>query len=116
MKFKLDENLPIEAAALLQGAGHDALSVHDQNLRGELDSKLRTICAAEGRAIITFDLDFSDLRTYRGTPGCILLRLNRQDRDHVLKTLQRVLPLLQRETLTGALWIVEESRVRIRES
>jgi predicted nuclease of predicted toxin-antitoxin system len=36
MKFKIDENLPIEAAALLREAGHDALIVHDQNLRGAL--------------------------------------------------------------------------------
>jgi uncharacterized protein DUF5615 len=36
MKFKIDENLPIEAAALLREAGHDALTVHDQNLRGAL--------------------------------------------------------------------------------
>ena len=74
MKFKIDENLPIEAATLLQAAGHDALTVHDQNLRGEFDTKLREICASEGRALVTFDLDFSDLRTYRGTAGCILLR------------------------------------------
>ena len=116
MKFKIDENLPIEAATLLQAATHDALTVHDQNLRGQPDPKLREICVAEGRALITFELDFSDLRTYRGTPGCILLRLHRQDRDHVLKTLQQVVPLLQRETLTNSLWIVEEGRVRIRES
>jgi predicted nuclease of predicted toxin-antitoxin system len=116
MKFKIDENLPVEVAQALQGAGHDALTVHDQNLRGELDPKLREICVAEGRALITFDLDFTDLRTYRGTPGCILLRLHRQDRDHVLRTLQQIVLLLQTESLPNRLWIVEESRVRIRES
>jgi predicted nuclease of predicted toxin-antitoxin system len=116
MKFKIDENLPIEAAALMQEAGHDALTVHHQNLRGEPDSKLREICAAEGRALVTMDLDFSDLRTYRGTPGCILLRLRRQDRSHVLEMLNQAVPLLQRETLANCLWIVEEGRVRIRES
>lgn len=116
MKFKIDENLPIEAAELLQAAGHDALTVHDQKLKGELDAKLREVCAAEGRTLITFDLDFSDLRTYRGTPGCILLRLHHQDREHVLRTLQQVVALLQTETLVNRLWIVEEGRVRIRES
>jgi predicted nuclease of predicted toxin-antitoxin system len=49
MKFKIDENLPLEAAALLREAGHDALTVHDQNLRGALDPKLRAVCIAEGR-------------------------------------------------------------------
>ena len=116
MKFNVDENLPIEAATVLRDAGHDALTVHDQNLRGELDPKLREICAAEGRAFVTFDLDFSDFRTSRRTPGCILLRLRRQDRDHVLRTLQQVLPLFERETLTSSIWIVEEGRVRIRKA
>lgn len=34
MKFKIDENLPVEAVLLLREAGHDALSVHEQGLRG----------------------------------------------------------------------------------
>jgi predicted nuclease of predicted toxin-antitoxin system len=116
MRFKIDENLPVEAAALLRDAGHDALTVHDQNLRGEIDPKLKEICTAEGRTMITLDLDFSDVRTYQNTPGCILLRLHRQDREYVLKMLQQTLPLFQREKLADSLWIVEEGRVRIRES
>jgi predicted nuclease of predicted toxin-antitoxin system len=116
VKFKIDENLPIETAALLRTAGHDALTVHDEGLRGALDQELREACTAEGRVPITLDLDFSDLRTYRGTPGCILLRLRRQDREHVLKVLQQALPLLQEQKLANSLWIVEEARVRIRES
>ena len=32
LKFKVDENLPIEVATLLVDAGHDALTVLDQNL------------------------------------------------------------------------------------
>ena len=71
MKFKIDENLPVEAATVLQEAGHDTLTVHDQGLRGAFDPKVREVCLAEGRILVTFDLDFSDLRTYRDTPGCI---------------------------------------------
>ena len=116
MKFKIDENLPVEAAAVLQHAGHDALTVHDQELSGASDPELRQVCLAEGRIPITFDLDFSDLRSYENTPGCILLRLRRQDRDHVLGMLRQILPMLQESKLANSLWIVEEARVRIRES
>jgi len=116
MKFKIDENLPVEAAKLLREVGHDAVTVHDQGLRGAFDAKLREVCIAEGRIPITFDLDFSDLRMFRDTPGCILLRLRRQDRDHVLNVLQRIVPMFGRETLANSVWIVEEARVRIRES
>lgn len=43
MKFKVDENLPVEAATILREAGHDALTVHDQGLRGAFDPKLREV-------------------------------------------------------------------------
>ena len=77
---------------------------------------MRELCLAEGRILVTFDLDFSDLRTYRDTPGCILLRLRRQDREHVLRMVRQILPMLQESKLANSLWIVEETRVRIRES
>lgn len=35
MRFKLDENLPREAAQTLSNAGHDALTIHDQKMVGE---------------------------------------------------------------------------------
>ena len=34
MKFKIDENLPTEAADLLRSAGHDAVTVGEQRLGG----------------------------------------------------------------------------------
>lgn len=37
MKFKIDQNLPIEAADVLTAAGHDALSVYQQSLGGAPD-------------------------------------------------------------------------------
>ena len=37
MRFKLDENLPAEAADLLREAGHDAATVLEQEMSGETD-------------------------------------------------------------------------------
>ena len=34
MRFKLDENLPVELANVFREAGHDAVTVLDQNLMG----------------------------------------------------------------------------------
>ena len=34
MKFKIDENLPAEAADILKSAGFDAQTVGDENLSG----------------------------------------------------------------------------------
>jgi hypothetical protein len=34
VKFKIDENLPVEIAGLLRVAGYDAITVIEQELRG----------------------------------------------------------------------------------
>lgn len=63
MKFKLDENLPVEAAALLREAGHDALTILDQQMGGQTDDEIIQVCTQEKRALITLDLDFSDIKS-----------------------------------------------------
>ena len=59
MKFKIDENLPIEVAGLLQQAGYDAATVYDQSLVGATDENIATVCQTEKRAIVTLDTDFA---------------------------------------------------------
>jgi predicted nuclease of predicted toxin-antitoxin system len=116
VKFKVDENLPIEVAALLHSAGHDALSVFDQHLVGETDNRLLNVCQKEKRALITLDLDFSDVRSYppQEHSGLVVLRLQRQDKPFVLETIRRIIPLFEKEQTEHRLWIVEENRIRIR--
>lgn len=116
MKFKVDENLPIEIIEILQDANHDAVSVFDQNLQGTSDLNLAEICKRETRAIVSLDLDFADIRTYPPNEfsGIVVLRVVRQDKLHVISVFQQIIPLLLREELKGHLWIVEESQVRIR--
>jgi hypothetical protein len=43
MKFKIDENLPVEAVFILRRAEHDALTVFDQGLSGEGDPRITII-------------------------------------------------------------------------
>ena len=116
MKFKVDEHLPIELADLLKQAGHDAVTVHDEKLGGAKDDELAPICQREGRAFVTFDLGFSDIRSYPPSeyPGLVVFRLKSQDKPHVLKVCERLLEVLKTENVERCLWIVEESRVRIR--
>lgn len=49
MKFKVDQNLPIEAADLLSVAGHDAMTVYQQALSGAPDEHIVDVCKDEGR-------------------------------------------------------------------
>jgi predicted nuclease of predicted toxin-antitoxin system len=115
-KFKVDENLPTEAAELFTRAGHDAVTVGDQRMAGQPDSNLATVCQREGRAVVTLDLDFADIRTYPPVEyaGIVVLRLARLDKARVLSVLQRLLSVLEMEPLAGKLWIVEEAAVRVR--
>ena len=39
MRFKLDENVPVEAGELLRQSGHDVLTVVEEELGGETDPK-----------------------------------------------------------------------------
>jgi predicted nuclease of predicted toxin-antitoxin system len=116
MKFKIDENLPIEVAEMLREAGYDAITVHDQNLVGETDLNIVTICQSEKRAVVTLDTDFADIRGYppKDFAGLVVLRLKKQDKPYVLLVASRFIKALATERLEGNLWIVDERRIRIR--
>lgn len=116
MRFKLDENLPGDLCALLRDAGHDATTVGGQRLSGSDDATLYAICQHEGRAIVTLDVGFGNIRAYppEQSAGVIVLRPASQSRPAVLTLIQRVLSLLGTEPIEGKLWIIGEDRIRIR--
>ncbi|MDP3112136.1 MAG: DUF5615 family PIN-like protein [Thermodesulfovibrionales bacterium] len=116
MHFKIDENLPIEITELLAKAGYDAKTVNDQQLQGSKDPVLINICKSEKRVLVTLDTDFSDIRAYppEEFSGIIVLRVKIQAKHHVIKVFQNIIPLINRESLVNHLWIVEETKVRIR--
>jgi predicted nuclease of predicted toxin-antitoxin system len=64
LKFKLDENLPADLAVVLNKEGHDAVNVRQEGLSGEDDSVVLKVATEEGRIVLTFDLDFADIRKY----------------------------------------------------
>ena len=116
MQFKIDENLHSGAADLLRQHGHDALSVYVQGLQGHADGDIANVCQRKSRAIVTLDLEFADIRAFPPGDfhGIIVLRLSDQSRSCVLRVLNRIMPSLDSEPLTGRLWIVDEHQVRIR--
>ena len=116
MKFKIDENLPVEVADLLRRSDHDAATVLEEELGGSADFDIALICRQESRALITLDADFADIRTYPPSQyhGLVVLRVRRQSKLSVMGTLQRLIPLLSSEPLDRHLWIVEADRIRIR--
>ncbi|HOF86710.1 MAG TPA: DUF5615 family PIN-like protein [Armatimonadota bacterium] len=117
MKLKLDQNVPVEVADILQDAGFDAITVYQQQLSGIEDDGLITIVNSEERALLTLDLDFSDIRTYPPAKyhGIIVLRPANQTKSAVLSLIGRLIDILRSERVEQRLWIVERNRVRIRE-
>jgi predicted nuclease of predicted toxin-antitoxin system len=58
MKLKLDENLGLLGKSLLEGEGHDGLTIADQQMTGAQDERLYEVCRHEGRVLVTLDHDF----------------------------------------------------------
>jgi len=117
MRFKTDENLPIEVAELISSLGHDAMTVEDQGLGGTPDQKIATVCESENRILVTLDTDFSDIRQYPpgSHPGIIVFRISRQDKVSILNVTRRLLQSLPDHDPSGALWIVDDRRIRVRD-
>ena len=115
LRFKLDENLPEVASIILREAGFDAVTVLSEGLGGSPDSTLADVCQKEGRALVTLDLDFSDITTYppEEYPGFIVLRIHNHSISQVSAIMGKVVALLKKERLAGAIWSVDERRVRI---
>jgi predicted nuclease of predicted toxin-antitoxin system len=116
MKFKTDENMPVEAAEDMRQAGHDAMTVADQHMAGQPDVRVAEVCRTEGRALLTLDLDFSDIRVYPPSDyaGIIVLRPSVQTIINIRRLVGQVIALLPTEPLAGNLWIVDEGQIRIR--
>lgn len=115
MKFKVDENLPIDVAQLLQDAGYDAATIVDEAMSSAPDLTVIDLCCKEGRILITLDLDFADIQSYPPEDhfGIIVLRVHRQDKPHVMNVFRKIVHLFSEEQVVQRLWIVEESQVRI---
>lgn len=116
MRFKLDENLPVQLKHLIEASGHDAATVLDEGIGGASDAEVLSVRIAEERVLVTQDLDFSDIRAYppSGSPGINVLRLTSQARDGLLEVGAALIETLEGSSPRDQLWIVESSRIRIR--
>jgi predicted nuclease of predicted toxin-antitoxin system len=117
MKLKLDENIDARLTVLLHDAGHDATTVREQGLYGSEDPDLFNHCVSEGRALVTLDLDFSNILRYppEKSSGVIVFR-GPDDLFPTVKILmQTFVEALTSENPAGHLWIVEPRRIRIHE-
>lgn len=116
MKLKLDENLGLRGRDLLMQAGHDVCTVPAQDLCCATDEEVAARCRSDGRAILTLDLDFAN--PFRFPPsehhGIAVLRGPARMSEEVLHRLIATFArALETQPFEGALWIVEDGRVRV---
>ena len=117
MKFKLDENIGRRGVELLRAAGHDVMTILDQNMQGASDRDRFAACAIERRALITLDRDFGQVLRFRPEDGAgvVVLDLGARATSAALTLRLREFIAAARgvDSLVGELWIVEPGRVRV---
>ena len=115
MKIKLDENLPVRLATLLNNIGHDVHTAYEEELVGRADSEIWAAAQQESRFLITQDMDFSDTRCFApGTHhGLLLIRLHSPNRKNLI---ERIEGLFQKETVTdwvGCFVVATDRKIRV---
>lgn len=120
MKFKLDENLPVELLDDLRAAGHETESVPGERLTGAEDSVHLDHVRREGRVLLTMDKGIGDVRAYPPRLSAAPVRRHRPlpasefRASAVLGFVQRHLPLLLERAQSGRLLVITERSARMR--
>ena len=117
MRIKLDENLPLGLRDRLAAMGHDIHSVFDEGLAGQADELLWKACQDELRFLVTQDLAFSDVRKYPPGrhAGIMVVRLGDDSRENLIRSVEQAWQGPEASKFAGALVVVTEVKVRIRQ-
>lgn len=116
MKFLLDQNISPKTTSYLRTLGHDAVDTRILKLGEASDEDLWKLAVTEKRILITFDLDFADVREdpHRFGPGIIIFRTRSTKSATVNARLQYLFNNFSEKDLQGKLIIITENRIRFR--
>ena len=116
MKFLADMGLARSTVAFLRAQGHGAAHLRDQGLQRLRDNEIVEKAVAEGRVILTHDLDFGRIVAVSGAtvPSVITFRLQDMRPAQVNRYLAEVLARFTAELEAGALVSVNERAIRVR--
>jgi len=116
MKFLADMGLARSTVAFLRAQGHDAVHLRDQGLQRLKDEEIIEKARAEGRVILTHDLDFGRIIAVSraSVPSVVTFRLNDMRPAQVNRYLAEVLAHFAEQLKAGALVSVNERGIRVR--
>ena len=116
MRFLVDMCVDVRVAEWLRRRGHDAPHLRELGLQRLANGAIFEKAAAEGRTVVTLDMDFGEIAALsRGRrASVILLRLRDIRLARVLARLEAVLSLSGDRIEDGVVMIVEDARHRIR--
>jgi predicted nuclease of predicted toxin-antitoxin system len=116
LRFLVDACVDVRLAYWLRERGYEAMHLCEEGLQTLPDGQIFTKAVAEGRVVVTHDLDFGEISALtRGKKASVVVfRLHNPRFAQLTGRLSAVLadcvPALQ----TGAVVIVEEARHRVR--
>jgi predicted nuclease of predicted toxin-antitoxin system len=116
VKFKVDENLPVDLSADLHLAGHDADTVLDENLAGATDLIVVAAALREGRIVLTLDKGIANVIQHpiHTHAGVVLFRPGVSGRQAVRHFIRSRLAELLTLELADRVTVVSEGRIRVR--
>ena len=116
LRFLLDMGLAQSTSSFLRALGHDVVHLREQGLQSLTDEKVVEKSLAEGRTILTHDLDFSRIVALsRGSlPSVITFRLLDMRPVEVNSQLEKILSRFAGELAAGALISVSGHGIRVR--
>lgn len=116
MRFLLDMGISPKVIGVLESLGHDAVRCADLGMFRTADTDILAHAQAEGRILISTDLDFANLAVAcrQPCPGLILLRLENPSWEIMCSRLQVVLTALPEDEILGSIVVIQRNKVRIR--
>jgi predicted nuclease of predicted toxin-antitoxin system len=116
MRFLADMGVDIRIVQWLREQANDATHARDEGLHRSPNGEIFAKAVAEGRVVLTFDLDFGEIVALtRGRKASVVLfRLHNTRTPHVIARLAAVLADCADALQKGAVVVVEESRHRVR--
>jgi Domain of unknown function (DUF5615) len=116
VRFKLDENLPLELLDDVRAAGHEADGLPDEGLIGAPDDVVLDLVRRERRVLLTLDKGIADVRAHppEAHAGIVLFRPPAVGRGATLLFVRRHLAYLFQHELSGRLLVITDRGIRLR--